>query len=162
MLGRSALVALASLVMIAGCSAGDSETSPEEGSESDLFAGTPNKDIGQLFMVDQFGLDTTRAANVPALIKSKNLGAVILWNPAPKANGEGVRELVKSWAQTAKAAGVPELFVATDQEEAGTQRFKSDQGFTNLVDGATLGRSVAANGDAKICELHARITAREM
>jgi beta-glucosidase-like glycosyl hydrolase len=113
-------------------------------------------------MVDQYGLDATRAASLPGLVKTKNLGAVILWNPAPIASGEGVRTLVTSWARVAREAGMPELFVATDQEEAGTQRLKSDEGFTNLVDGATLGRSVAANGDARICELHARITAREL
>ena len=48
--------------------------------------------------------------NVPALIKSKNLGAVILWNPAPKATGEGVRALVSAWAHAAKEGAPVDLF----------------------------------------------------
>jgi len=151
--------AVVSLLAVAACAAPAGEEA-EAGSES-AFTGAANPDIGQLFMIEHFGVEAGGHADVKAMIRSKNLGALILWNPT-QATGETVRQMVASYASTAEAAGTPELFVSADQEEKGTQRFKSRHGFTDLVDGASLGRAVARAGDARVCELHARITSREM
>ncbi len=156
----SSLLALASLVAVAACSAPADDDDTEQGAES-AFTGTANPDIGQLFMIEHYGVVDGGYADVKAMIRTKNLGAVILWNPT-QASGETARRMVAAYASAASAAGTPELFVAADQEERGTQRFKSRHGFTDLVDGATLGRVVERTGDARVCELHARITSREM
>jgi beta-glucosidase-like glycosyl hydrolase len=94
-------------------------------------------------------------------VKRQNLGALILWNPT-QASGETARQMVTRYATTAHESKHAELFVAADQEERGTQRFKSRNGFTDLADAATLGRVAAQQGNARVCELHARITSREM
>ena len=153
------LAALAALVPIAACGADPNGTGSDEAAL--IFSGTPNEDIGQFFMVDHFGVVASGFGDVDDMIRKKNLGAVILWNPA-QASGETAREMVTHYASIAKSARHPELFVAADQEERGTQRFKAREGFTDLVDAATLGRAVARHGDPRACELHARITAREM
>ena len=155
------LVALASLVPVVACGADANDPGADQAAEAFIFSGSPNEDIGQFFMVEHFGVVATGYGDVDDMIRRKNLGAVILWNPT-QAPGETAREMVTHYATTAKSSRHPELFVAADQEERGTQRFKAREGFTDLVDAATLGRAVARHGDARACELHARITAREM
>jgi beta-glucosidase-like glycosyl hydrolase len=147
------------LLALAACGAPAGEN-VDDSSEQALFNGQPNTEIGQFFMVEHYGVVASGYGDVSGLIKTKNLGAVILWNPT-NASGDVVREMVTSYAKAAAASGTPELFVAADQEEHGTQRFKSLEGFTDLVDGATLGRAAQKNGP-RVCELHARITSREM
>lgn len=162
---RPLLAALASVVALAtaGCSSSDPGT--DDGTNEDdsaaLFSGTPNEAIGQFFMIEHFGVVDSGYADVHDMIKKKNLGALILWNPT-QASGQVAAQMITKYAASAHASHHAELFVAADQEERGTQRFKSKNGFTDLVDGATLGRAVAKNGSARVCELHARITAREM
>lgn len=134
----------------------------DDASESEAaFTGTANDDIGQFFMIEHFGVEPSGYADVHAMVRTKNLGALILWNPT-NASGEVARQMATRYAATAKDSGHAELFIAADQEEKGTQRFRSRHGFTDLVDGATLGRVVAREGNARVCELHARITSREM
>lgn len=154
------LAALVAATLVAACSApvDDEVEGVEEGAES-AFTGTPNDDIGQLFMIEHYGVTPEGYADVAAMIRTKNLGALILWNPS-NADGDTVRRMVARYASVASQANRPELFVSADQEEKGTQRFKSRHGFTDLVDGATLGRAAAR--DIRACELHGRITAREM
>lgn len=162
---RLRLLALGSALALAACAtgcAGDSTDGDEEGeSDESAFTGTPNNDIGQFFMIEHFGVNATGFADVHSMIKNKNLGSLILWNPE-NASGEVARTMALKYAATAKAAGKDELFIAADQEERGTQRFKSRHGFTDLVSAATLGAAVEKNGSARVCELHAQITAREM
>ncbi len=148
------------IVPIAACS-GDPSQEGEEQDATASFSGTPNEDIGQFFMVDHFGIVADGYGDVHEMIRKKNLGAVILWNPT-EASAETARKMVLSYATTSHKSEHAELFVAADQEERGTQRFKSRHGFTDLVDAAALGRAVARQGDARVCELHARITSREM
>jgi beta-glucosidase-like glycosyl hydrolase len=152
---RGAL-ALSSALVLAAC-AGDATDEQADDAEG-AFSGTPNTDIGQLFMIEHFGVEPRGYPDVHAMIRSKNLGALILWNPT-QASGEVVRQMAQNYAST---AGNTELFIAADQEERSTQRFKSRNGFTDLVDAATLGRVIARDGNTKVCELHGRITAREM
>jgi beta-glucosidase-like glycosyl hydrolase len=164
LLSRSiSLMALAFLasasVANGGCSSGSAEDVGDGAGEA--FTGTPDNDIGQFFMIEHFGVQAGGFPDVHSAIKQKNLGALILWNPTNE-TGDVVRQMVKGYAATAAAAGRPELFVSADQEEAATQRFKSRHGFTDLVSGATLGRVVEKNGDPSVCELQARITAREL
>lgn len=156
-----ALVLSASL--LTACSSDvSSEDGAGDGDEQALFSGTPNEDIGQFFMIEHFGVVPDGYPDVHDMIRKKNLGALILWNPQ-QASGEVAGQMVTRYAKTSNDSGHPELFVAADQEERGTQRFKSQNGFTNLVEGDVLGRSVAKNnGDAHVCEVHGRITAREM
>ena len=154
------IAALAALVPLAACSAAPEEETASDAGES-AFTGTPNEDIGQFFMIEHFGVVAEGYADVHDMIKKKNLGAVILWNPT-QASGEVAGQMVARYAQSASASHHPELFVAADQEERGTQRFKSRNGFTDLASGDTLGKVIARTGDAKVCELHARITSREM
>jgi beta-glucosidase-like glycosyl hydrolase len=159
LLSRSVcLLALSSIVAVAACSTGGGD---DADSSEGAFTGSPNTDIGQFFMTEHFGVDPNGFADVHGMIKQKNLGALILWNPTNQ-SGDVVRQMVKRYAATAAAAGVPELFVGADQEEANTQRFKSRHGFTDLVDGATLGRVVERDNDPHVCDLHARITSREL
>lgn len=163
---RLRLLALGSAMALAACATGcaaDSDGGDDEEVEVDdsAFTGTPDNDIGQLFMIEHYGVNTTGFADVHAMIKNKNLGALILWNPE-NASGEVARTMATKYAATAKAAGKDELFIAADQEEKGTQRFKSRHGFTDLVSAAQLGAAVAKNGSTRVCELHAQITAREM
>ncbi len=160
MLRARLLFSFFTAAMVAACSGGSAQDSGEA-AESDLFSGTPKPEIGQLFMIEHYGVVAAGYPDVHAAIKQKNLGAVILWNPQ-NASGEVARQMVEAYAKSAHDSGRDELFVSADQEEQGTQRFKSLEGFTDLASGATLGRSVAANGDAKICELHGRIIAREL
>ena len=165
---RLRLLALGSAIALAACATGcaaDSESGAEEGADGETsdsaFTGTPNNDIGQLFMIEHFGVNSTGFADVHSMIKNKNLGALILWNPE-NASGEVARVMAQKYASTSKAAGKDELFIAADQEEKGTQRFKSRHGFTDLVSAAQLGAAVAKNGSTRVCELHAQITAREL
>lgn len=161
-MGRSLLrsLLLTSLLAVAACAGADApEDDAAEGEAA--FTGTPQPDIGQLFMIEHFGVEPNGYADVHAMIKNKNLGALILWNPQ-QASGEVARQMVTSYAASSSSSHHAELFVAADQEERGTQRFKSRHGFTDLVDAATLGRVVSREGNAKVCELHARITSREM
>jgi beta-glucosidase-like glycosyl hydrolase len=130
--------------------------SPAPGPEVPLAQQSP--DIGQFFMVDHYGVTDAGFADVRAKIKTKNLGAIILWNPT-NASGETLRTMIRGYSEAAKAAGRDELFYAVDHEELRTQRFTAAHGFTTLVAGNVLGD--AANPD-RICELHARITAREL
>jgi beta-glucosidase-like glycosyl hydrolase len=155
---RAAFLAVG-LVSLAACGT-TSDESLDDSEESALFTGTPKPEIGQFFMVEHYGVVASGYSDVSNLIRTKNLGAIILWNPT-NASGDVVREMVGSYAKAAAGSGHPELFVAADQEEHGTQRFKSAEGFTDLVDGATLGRAAQKNGP-HVCELHARITSREM
>jgi beta-glucosidase-like glycosyl hydrolase len=163
---RLRLLALGSAIALAacatGCAADSGEDADADGESTDsAFTGTPNNEIGQLFMIEHFGVNATGFADVHAMIKTKNLGALILWNPE-NASGEVARTMATKYAATAHAAGKDELFIAADQEEKGTQRFKSRHGFTDLVSAAQLGAAVEKNGNARVCELHAQITAREM
>lgn len=163
---RLRLLALGSALALAacatGCAADSSDGEDADGETSDsAFSGTPDNDIGQFFMIEHFGVNATGFADVHAMVKNKNLGALILWNPE-NASGEVARTMATKYAATARAAGRDELFIAADQEEKGTQRFKSRHGFTDLVSAAQLGAAVAKHGDARVCELHAQITAREM
>ena len=153
------LVAVSTLVALAACASGDGGDGAD--SEQGAFTGTPNDDIGQVFMIEHFGVEAAGFPDVHAMIKTKNLGAVILWNPQNR-SGDVVRQMVQRYAATASAAGRPELFVSADQEEHGTQRFKSAEGFTDLASGATLGGVLERTQDPKVCDLHARITSREL
>jgi beta-glucosidase-like glycosyl hydrolase len=152
-------VALSSIVAVAACSSGGGDDEGDQGGSA--FSGTPNPDIGQFFMIEHFGVQAAGFPDVHAAIKQKNLGALILWNPQNE-SGDVVRQMAKGYAASAAAAGHPEVFITADQEEAGTQRFKSRHGFTDLASGATLGRVVEQQGNAKVCELQARITSREL
>lgn len=157
-----AALALATILPLTACAA---PTDGEEGGEEEgatlAFTGTPNEDIGQFFMIEHYGVEAGGFADVHAMVKKQNLGALILWNPS-QASGEVARQMATSYAASAKASNHAELFIAADQEEAGTQRFKSRNGFTDLASAATLGRVVATQGNARVCELHGRITAREL
>lgn len=113
-------------------------------------------DIGQFFMIDHFGVTTTGFGHVRTMIREKNLGSIILWNPTG-ANGETLRQMLRGYSQTAQTAGRDELFYAADHEELATQRFTGAHGFTSLVRGNVLGAN-----SSRICDLHARITAREL
>lgn len=157
---RASLLLLSVLAMAAGCAA-PSEEEEEEGTptEESAFTGDADRDIGQVFMIEHFGVEAGGYADVSSMIKNKQLGSIILWNPQ-NASGEVARQMVAKYASVARQAGVPELFVSADQEEKGTQRFKSRHGFTDLVDGATLGRAAAR--DIRVCELQGRIISREM
>ncbi|HUS28787.1 MAG TPA: glycoside hydrolase family 3 N-terminal domain-containing protein [Kofleriaceae bacterium] len=168
--------AIASLLaVVASCSAQDDEYVPTgapdetdstgEGGKEDSPAPGPevpvaqqSADIGQFFMVDHYGVDAAGFADIRNKIKTKNLGAIILWNPT-NASGETLRQMIRGYSDVAKAAGRDELFYAADQEELRTQRFASANGFTSLVQGSVLG-SVSSRD--RLCELHARITSREM
>ncbi len=118
-------------------------------------------DIGQFFMIDHYGVEAAGFGFVKTMIRDKNLGSIILWNPTG-ASGETLRKMLRVYSQAAAAAGRDELFYAADQEERRTQRFSSAQGFTRLVSGNVLGQSIVKHGNAKLCDLHARITAKEM
>ncbi len=158
--GRALFLSLA-VLSLAACSSTPDEGSVDESQEQALFSGTPNTAIGQFFMIEHFGVVPSGYSDVHDMIKHKNLGAVILWNPT-NAPGTTARQMVSAYSRSAHDSGTPEVFYAADQEEHGTQRFKSLEGFTDLVDGASLGRAVAKNKSPRVCELHARITAREM
>lgn len=155
---RAALV-LASILPVAACTASTDESGTD--TDDQAFTGTPNDEIGQFFMIEHYGVQASGYADVHSMVKKNNLGALILWNPT-NASGQVARQMVDAYAASAHSASRPELFVAADQEEAGTQRFKSAEGFTNLASAATLGKVVKAQGNATVCDLHARITAREM
>jgi len=163
------------LALAAGCSAGSDEYTPSGppddsgGVDDDGKADSPapgpdvpaalqSPVIGQFFMVDHFGVTELGFPDVRQKIKSKNLGAIILWNPTG-ASGETLRTMIKGYSQLAASAGHDEVFYAVDHEELHTQRFTAANGFTTLVQGSVLG--AAANRD-RLCELHARITAREL
>jgi beta-glucosidase-like glycosyl hydrolase len=158
------LLALGSALALAACASGCAEHSAEDDSEEgadSAFTGTPDNNIGQFFMIEHYGVNATGFADVHAMIKNKNLGALILWNP-DNSSGEVAREMAEKYAATAHAAGKDELFIAADQEERSTQRFKSRHGFTDLVSASELGAVVAKTGSTRVCELHAAITAKEM
>jgi beta-N-acetylhexosaminidase len=162
------------LLVLAACAAEDDEYVPsgapeespsyEEGKGDSPAPGPEvpvaqqSADIGQFFMVDHFGVTEAGYADVKAKIRTKNLGAIILWNPTG-ASGETLRTMIRGYSETAKAAGRDEVFYAVDHEELRTQRFTSAHGFTSLVEGATLGSRAMRD---RLCELHARITAREL
>ncbi len=155
---RLALAAGAALTL-AACS---SEVSEEEvDSDEGAFTGTPDDNVGQFFMVDHFGVVPTGYGDVDRMIREKNLGAVILWNPT-EASGGVARQMAQHYADVASRAGRQELFFSVDHEGRGTQRFRGRHGFTDLVDANTLGRIVAREGNANVCELHGRISAREL
>ncbi|CAN5855220.1 hypothetical protein BH11MYX4_BH11MYX4_11530 [soil metagenome] len=156
-----AVVALASVLPLAACTGTPADDDADQSDEALSFTGTPNDDIGQFFMIEHFGVDAGGFADVHNMVKRQNLGALILWNPT-QASGETARQMVTRYATTSHESRHAELFVAADQEESGTQRFKSRNGFTDLASAATLGRVAAAQGNARVCELHARITSREM
>jgi beta-glucosidase-like glycosyl hydrolase len=159
--GLLSTLALTACIGAAGCSSAADESTDDDDAALSTFNGTPNEDIGQFFMIEHYGVVANGYPDVHDMVKKKNLGALILWNPQ-QASGEVAGQMVAAYAKSAKASGHPEPFVSADQEERGTQRFKSQNGFTNLVDGATLGRVVAREGNARVCELHAQITSREM
>jgi beta-glucosidase-like glycosyl hydrolase len=161
--------------LLAACSAASDEYTPsgppddagdtDDGGKSDSPSPGPDvplalqsKDIGQFFMVDHFGVTEAGFADVRNKIKTKNLGAIILWNPTG-ASGETLRSMISGYSQLTQAAGRDELFYAVDHEELHTQRFTAANGFTTLVQGSTLG--AAAMRD-RLCELHAQITSREL
>ena len=156
-----AVLALATVLPLAACTSEPTDDGAEQGEDALSFTGTPNEDIGQFFMIEHFGVEANGFADVHNMVKRQNLGALILWNPT-QASGEVARQMVTKYAATAHDSHPAERFVAADQEEAGTQRFKSRTGFTDLASAATLGRVVAEQGSARVCELHARITSREM
>jgi beta-N-acetylhexosaminidase len=168
----AAIVSL--LAVAAGCAESDEYTptgAPEEsdsygeGGKEDSPAPGPevpldkqSADIGQFFMVDHYGVTAEGFADIRAKIKQKNLGSIILWNPT-NASGETLRQMIRGYSDVAKAAGRDELFYSADHEELRTQRFTSANGFTSLVAGSVLG---ATGNRDRLCELHARITAREL
>ena len=156
---RTAL-ALGTILAVAGCAA-DSSNGEDTSADEAAFTGTPQDDIGQFFMIEHYGVVASGYADVHAMVKQKNLGALILWNP-DNADGTVARQMSLGYAASAKASHHPEMFIAADQEERGTQRFKSRHGFTDLVEGDKLGTIVAREGDADVCDLHARITSTEM
>jgi beta-N-acetylhexosaminidase len=136
---------------------GGKEDSPAPGPEVPLAQ--QSGDIGQFFMVDHYGVTEAGYADIRAKIKTKNLGAIILWNPT-SASGETLRTMIRGYSELAKASGRDELFFAADHEELRTQRFTSANGYTSLVQGSILG-SVGTSRD-RLCDLHARITSREL
>ena len=143
----------------------DETTDTGEGGKEDGPAPGPDvplaqqsADVGQFFMVDHYGVSDAGFADVRAKIKTKNLGAIILWNPTG-ASGETLRTMIRGYSQLAASSGRDELFYAADQEELHTQRFAAANGFTTLAQGSVLG---AASMRDRLCELHARITAREL
>jgi beta-glucosidase-like glycosyl hydrolase len=156
-----AIMAFACVLPIAACSAAPEGEDADQSGDAISFTGTPNEDVGQFFMIEHFGVQAAGFADVHNMVKRQNLGALILWNPTD-ANGDVARQMATRYAASAHDSKHPELFIAADQEERGTQRFKSGNGFTNLVSAATLGRVAAAQGNPRVCELHGRITAREM
>ncbi len=156
-----AVLAFACVLPIAACSAAPEGEDADESGDALSFTGTPNEDVGQFFMIEHFGVQASGFADVHNMVKRQNLGALILWNPT-NASGDVARQMSTRYAASAHDSKHPELFIAADQEERGTQRFKSANGFTNLASAATLGRVAAAQGNPRVCELHARITAREM
>lgn len=159
---RAVLVAAGLLAALGATPACSSESDVAASSdESAIFSGVADDDVGQLFMIEHFGVPAQGFSDVLDMIKRKNLGSIILWNPE-QVSGEVARRMATTYSAAAQAAHRPELFYAADQEERGTQRFRAQHGFTDLVDGATLGRVVAREGNPRVCELHARITAREM
>ncbi|MDX2091684.1 MAG: glycoside hydrolase family 3 N-terminal domain-containing protein [Kofleriaceae bacterium] len=135
---------------------GGKEDAPSPGPE--VPAAEQSADIGQFFMVDHYGVTPEGYADIRNKIKTKNLGAIILWNPT-NASGETLRTMIRGYSQMAADAGRDELFFASDQEEKSTQRFSAAHGFTGLFGGNVLGDS---SNVERVCELHARITAREM
>ncbi len=160
---------------VAGCAAGSEDYIPtgppdetgdsfENGKEDSPAPGPEvplaqqSRDIGQFFMVDHYGVTPEGFADVRAKIRTKNLGSIILWNPT-NASGETLRTMIRVYSQEAKTAGRDELFYSVDHEELRTQRFTASHGFTSLVQGSVLGST--ANRD-RLCELHARITSREL
>ena len=136
---------------------GGKEDSPAPGPDVPLAQQSP--DIGQFFMVDHYGVNDAGFADIRQKIKTKNLGSIILWNPT-SASGETLRTMIRGYSEVAKTAGRDELFYAADHEELRTQRFTSANGYTSLVQGSILG-TAGANRD-RLCELHARITSREL
>jgi len=174
MRNTAALVSILTLASVGACSTEDDEYIPtgppeessdfENGKEDapapgpDVPIAEQSKDIGQFFMVDHYGVQDAGFPDVKNKIKNKNLGAIILWNPT-NASGETLRTMIKGYSDAARAAGSDELFYASDQEELRTQRFANAHGFTTLVAGNVLGD---ASNRARLCDLHARITAREM
>lgn len=158
-----------------GCSAADDEYTPSgppsdtgaDDSDGKADSPAPGPDvpaalqspvIGQFFMVDHFGVTELGFPDVRQKIFSKNLGAIILWNPT-KASGETLRTMLTGYSKLAASAGHDEVFYAVDHEELHTQRFTAANGFTTLVQGSTLG---AVQDSARLCELQARITSREL
>ena len=173
---NTGIVCLLAALAGAGCSTQDDEYVPTgapdetdsygEGGKEDSAAPGPDVplaqqsgDIGQFFMVDHYGVNEAGFADIRQKIKTKNLGSIILWNPTG-ASGETLRTMIRGYSEVAKAAGRDELFYAADHEELRTIRFTSANGFTSLVQGSVLG-SAGSNRD-RLCELHARITAREL
>jgi len=135
---------------------GGKEDSPAPGPE--VPVAQQSADIGQFFMVDHYGVTEAGYPDIRNKIKTKNLGSIILWNPTG-ASGETLRTMIRGYSEAAKAGGRDELFYAADHEELRTQRFTAANGFTSLVQGSVLG-SVAQRD--RLCELHARITSREL
>lgn len=135
---------------------GGKEDAPSPGPEVPVAEQSP--DIGQFFMVDHYGVTATGYGDIRNKIKTKNLGSIILWNPTGE-SGETLRTMIRGYSQVAADAGRDELFYASDQEEAKTQRFAAAHGFTNLFAGSILGDAAQRE---RICDLHARITAKEM
>ncbi len=136
---------------------GGKEDSPAPGPEVPLAQ--QSSDIGQFFMVDHYGVTEAGYADIRQKIKTKNLGSIILWNPT-SASGETLRTMIRGYSDYTKTSGRDDLFYAVDHEEQRTIRFTPSNGYTQLVQGSTLG-SVGANRD-RLCELHARITSREL
>jgi beta-glucosidase-like glycosyl hydrolase len=170
------IACLLAAMAASGCSAQDDEYQPtgapedtgpdyESGKEDSPAPGPEvpvaqqSSDIGQFFMVDHYGVTPEGFADVRAKIRTKNLGSIILWNPTG-ASGETLRTMLRGYSDYANANGRDELFFAVDHEELRTQRFTSANGFTTLVQGSVLG-SAGADRD-RLCELHARITSREL
>ena len=165
---------LVSLLALTACSVDDDEYQPSappeetdswEGGKEDAPSPGPevpaaeqSADIGQFFMVDHYGVTAEGYADIRNKIKTKNLGAIILWNPT-NASGETLRTMLRGYSEVARLAGRDELFFASDQEEAKTQRFSGAHGFTSLFSGSVLGDAAQRE---RICDLHARITAKEM
>lgn len=143
------------LSLLAACGQAGEE---EESNNLSLFSGQPKKEIGQFFMIEHFGIIGGGYQDVHGMISGKNLGAMILWNP-DDASGSETRKMIASYSETAGTAGNSEVFYSVDQEEASTQRFWSRHGFSDLAAGAALGLAVARTGNARACELHARISA---
>ena len=79
---RLRLLALGSALALAACATGCAGDAAEDGDDADgetadsAFTGTPNNDIGQFFMIEHFGVNSTGFADVHAMIKNKNLGAL--------------------------------------------------------------------------------------
>lgn len=74
----ASLLLLAAMAVVAGCAApSDGEEEGAVEGEESAFTGTADREIGQLFMIEHFGVEPGGYADVSSMIKNKNLGSII-------------------------------------------------------------------------------------